>query len=67
MASESFQPLKVAVIGTGYVGLTTGVALAYVCASSDCVLQGKNIAEVRAYRRPIYGIYFTWSADAIER
>lgn len=30
MTTESFQPLKVAVIGTGYVGLTTGVALAYV-------------------------------------
>ncbi|MGC9019570.1 MAG: UDP-glucose dehydrogenase family protein [Candidatus Bipolaricaulaceae bacterium] len=30
MPRESFRPLRVAVIGTGYVGLTTGVALAYL-------------------------------------
>ena len=30
MAGESFRPLRVAMIGTGYVGLTTGAALAYL-------------------------------------
>ncbi len=30
MTGERFRPLKVATIGTGYVGLTTGVALAYL-------------------------------------
>ena len=30
MTDESFRSLRVAIIGTGYVGLTTGVALAYL-------------------------------------
>lgn len=30
MVGERFRPLRVAVIGAGYVGLTTGVALAYL-------------------------------------
>ena len=30
MAGESFRPLRVAMIGRGYVGLTIGVPLAYL-------------------------------------
>ncbi len=30
MSEGSFQPLKVAIIGTGYVGLMTGVSSAYM-------------------------------------
>ena len=45
MASESFQPLKVAVIGTGYVGLTTGVALAYV--GHQVVGVDKDLEKIR--------------------
>jgi len=30
MAGESFRPLKMAMIGTGYVGLTIGMPLAYL-------------------------------------
>lgn len=52
MASESFQPLKVAVIGTGYVGLTTGVALAYV--GHHVVGVDKDLEKIRLLqqRRP---------------
>jgi len=42
MASESFQPLKVAVIGTGYVGLTTGVALAHVVLRSTVFFRERH-------------------------
>lgn len=45
MARESFQPLKVAVIGTGYVGLTTGVALAYV--GHQVVGVDKDLEKIR--------------------
>jgi len=30
MSERGFQPLKVAVIGTGYLGLTTGISLACI-------------------------------------
>jgi len=30
LSEGSFQRLKVAIIGTGYVGLTTGVSMAYI-------------------------------------
>ncbi|WP_177193572.1 hypothetical protein [Thermodesulforhabdus norvegica] len=30
MGKRGFQPLKVAVIGTGYLGLTTGISLACI-------------------------------------
>jgi UDPglucose 6-dehydrogenase len=37
MSEGSFQPLKVTIIGTGYVGLTTGVCLAYLGHLVTCV------------------------------
>jgi len=45
MTTESFRPLKVAVIGTGYVGLTTGVALAYV--GHEVVGVDKDLEKLR--------------------
>lgn len=55
MSAESWSPLRVAVIGTGYVGLTTGAVLAdfghcVVCVDSDKA----KIEGLRKGNMPIY-------------
>jgi UDPglucose 6-dehydrogenase len=47
--------MKVAIIGTGYVGLTTGVCLAYVGHEVQCLdNDGAKIEALRSGRTPIY-------------
>src|SRR5437016_4893524 len=57
---RSFLTMNVCIIGTGYVGLTTGVCLAFVghkvaCLDSD----ERKIATLRAGQTPIYEPYLT--------
>lgn len=47
--------MKVAVIGTGYVGITTGVTLAYVGHHVTCVdVNPAKLASLKAGKAPIY-------------
>jgi UDPglucose 6-dehydrogenase len=47
--------MKIAVIGTGYVGLTTGVCLAYIGHEVTCLdVDAAKIAELKSGRIPIY-------------
>jgi len=47
--------MRVAIIGTGYVGLTTGVCLAFIGHDVSCVDTDKSkIAALRAGKVPIY-------------
>ncbi|GAB1641241.1 UDP-glucose dehydrogenase family protein [Krasilnikovia sp. MM14-A1259] len=47
--------MKVCVVGTGYVGLTTGVCLAYLGHEVTCVdLDEAKVESLRAGRSPIY-------------
>ncbi|WP_245575099.1 UDP-glucose dehydrogenase family protein [Meiothermus rufus] len=49
------KAMKVAVIGTGYVGITTGVTLAYVGHQVTCVdVDPQKLALLRAGKAPIY-------------
>ncbi|RDI94544.1 UDP-glucose/GDP-mannose dehydrogenase family protein [Meiothermus sp. QL-1] len=49
------KSLNVAVIGTGYVGLTTGVTLAYLGHQVTCVdVDPQKLALLRAGKAPIY-------------
>src|SRR5947209_10168216 len=50
--------MRVAIIGTGYVGLTTGVCLAYTGHDVYCLdVNEKKICELRAGHIPIYEPY----------
>lgn len=47
--------MQVAIIGTGYVGLTTGVCLAYIGHNVFCLdTDAKKIADLKAGKIPIY-------------
>lgn len=47
--------MKIAVIGTGYVGLTTGVCLAYIGHDVTCLdVDERKVAELTAGKIPIY-------------
>src|ERR1051325_2789358 len=47
--------MKVCVVGTGYVGLTTGVSLAFLGHDVTCVdLDENKVQTLRAGRSPIY-------------
>lgn len=47
--------MKIAVIGTGYVGLTTGVCLAYIGHDVTCLdVDERKVAELSAGKIPIY-------------
>jgi UDPglucose 6-dehydrogenase len=47
--------MQVAIIGTGYVGLTTGVCLAYIGHKVSCLdTDEKKIADLKAGKIPIY-------------
>src|SRR3954471_22320403 len=47
--------MKVCVVGTGYVGLTTGVSLAFLGHEVTCVdLDQAKVEMLRAGRSPIY-------------
>ena len=50
--------MNVSIIGTGYVGLTTGVCLAYLGHKVTCIdSDEKKIASLRAGKTPIYEPY----------
>ena len=52
--------MKVSIIGTGYVGLTTGVCLAYLGHKVTCIdSDPKKIATLQAGRTPIYEPFLT--------
>lgn len=52
--------MKVSIIGTGYVGLTTGACLAFLGHKVTCIdSDEKKIATLRAGRTPIYEPYLT--------
>jgi len=47
--------MKITILGSGYVGLTTGVALSYIGHNVTCVdTDESKIAQLRAGRLPIY-------------
>src|SRR5579862_9347435 len=51
--------MKVSIIGTGYVGLTTGVCLGYLGHDVTCIdSDEKKIALLRAGKTPIYEPFF---------
>ncbi len=52
--------MKVSIIGTGYVGLTTGACLAYLGHNVTCIdSDEKKIALLRAGKTPIYEPFLT--------
>ena len=55
MEGERFRPLRVAIIGTCYVGLTTGVCLAYLGYPVTCVaVDLEKIGMLERGRSPIH-------------
>jgi len=57
---ENLTGRRVAVIGTGYVGLTTGVCLAYLGHDVSCVdADPEKIATLEAGKTPIYEPHLT--------
>lgn len=55
MEGERFRPLRVAIIGTGYVGLTTGVCLAYVGHRVTCVdVDAAKLELLQRRKSPIH-------------
>ncbi|MGY4706912.1 UDP-glucose dehydrogenase family protein [Candidatus Bipolaricaulota sp. J31] len=63
MAGEGFRPLKVAVIGTGYVGLTTGVALAYL--GHDVIGMDKDRAKIEMLESGEVPIHEPWLPELL--
>ena len=55
MAGESVRPLRVAVIGTGYVGFTTGICSAYLGHRFTCVDVDRGTIHERALTRRAEG------------
>src|ERR1700737_2718781 len=52
--------MKVSIIGTGYVGLTTGVCLAYLGHQVTCIdADAAKISELEAGHIPIYEPHLT--------
>jgi UDPglucose 6-dehydrogenase len=52
--------MNVSIIGTGYVGLTTGTCLAFLGHKVTCIdSDEKKIALLRAGKTPIYEPYLT--------
>ena len=55
MEGERFRPLRVAIIGTGYVGLTTGVCLAYIGHRVTCVdIDRAKLESLQQGKGPIH-------------
>src|SRR5205814_7217675 len=73
-----FSAMKVCVIGTGYVGLTTGVCLAFLGHDVTCVdIDAGKVEMLRAGKSPIYepfledllalaGSHLTYTTDYAE-
>jgi UDPglucose 6-dehydrogenase len=59
--------MKVSIIGTGYVGLTTGVCLGYLGHQVTCIdSDEKKVATLRAGKTPIYEPFLPELMDAAQ-
>ena len=67
MSEGSFQPLRAAIIGTGYVGLTTGVCLAYLGHRFTCVDVDRGTIHERALTRRAEGAKQLPNGEALSK